>query len=242
VITGEQKPAALPPEWPQEGNRDTVFFQVDQKGCGWLLSSQPAFLYLAWTHLTEALLEQDVSQLPWLRHPAFARERSTFDLFLTQYARMIRDSDRERYLREYARLGFTHVEVNALAGSFPTESGVEGEFYPDFYTYCPALDQFVSSRLNLGLYSEDDLSANLERLRQNALLALKYGLTPGLLCFEPRSVPEAIFEKYPTLRGARVDHPFRSFLPRYNLSIAHPVVQQHYTELIQNLMREVPAL
>lgn len=242
VITPEQRPDKLPSEWPQRNIRGAMLFHVDQGGCGWLLASQPAFLYLAWTHLTESLLEADVSRLPWLSHPAFARERSTFDLFLTQYARPLRGFDRELYLREYARLGFTHVEVNALAGPFPAETGVEGEFYPDFYTYCPALDQFVSSRLNRGLYPEDYLAANLERLRQNALLALKYGLTPGLLCFEPRSVPEAIFEKYPTLRGARVDHPFRSFKPRYNLSIAHPVVRKHYAELVRNLMREVPAL
>jgi hypothetical protein len=214
-----------------------MLFHMDQEGCGWLLASQPAFLYLAWTHLTESLLEADVSELPWLSHPAFAHERSTFDLFLTQYARLIRGFDRELYLREYARLGFTHVEVNALAGPFPAETGVEGEFYPDFYTYCPALDQFVTSRLNQGLYPEDYLAANLERLRQNALLALKYGLTPGLLCFEPRSVPEAIFETYPTLRGAPRGPSLPELEPRYHCSIAHPVVRDHYPELIQTSWR-----
>lgn len=242
VVPEDQRPAALPPEWAPQPGRETLLFHVDGQGCGWLLASQPSFLYLAWTHTVEDLLETDTSGLPWLCHPAFTREKSTFDLFLTQYARLIRDFDRELYLREYARLGFTHVEVNALAGPLPAETGVAGEFYPDFYTYCPALDQFVSSRLNQGLYPEEYLEANLERLRQNALLALKYGLTPGLLCFEPRSVPESIFETYPTLRGARVDHPFRSFKPRYNLSIAHPLVRRHYSELMQNLLEQVPAL
>ncbi len=238
----ESKISQLPRAWTQEPDQETILVHVEKNGCGWLQATQPAFLYLAWTQLVESLLETDLAALPWVRYPAFRTERSTFDLFLTQYARLIRGFDRERYLREYARLGFTHVEVNALAGPFPAETGVEGEFYPDFYTYCPALDQFVSSRLNEGLYSRDYLETNLEQLRENALLALKYGLTPGLLCFEPRSVPEAIFEKYPTLRGARVDHPFRSFLPRYNLSTAHPVVQRHYRELIQNLLKEIPAL
>jgi hypothetical protein len=242
VVPEDPRPAALPPEWEVGPGRDALLFHVDEQGCGWLLASQPAFLYLAWTHTVEDLLETDTSDLPWRCSPAFTREKSTFDLFLTQYARLIRDFDRELYLREYARLGFTHVEVNALAGPRPAETGVAGEFYPDFYTYCPALDQFVSSRLNRGLYPEDYLEANLDRLRQNALLALKYGLTPGLLCFEPRSVPERIFETYPTLRGARVDHPFRSFKPRYNLSIAHPLVRRHYAELLQTLLEQVPAL
>jgi hypothetical protein len=242
VVKPGRKPLQLPPAWTNEGEEDALLFHVDDKGCGWLLATQPAFLYLAWTHVAEDLLERDIGELPGPRRPAFHQEKSTFDLFLTQYARLIRNLDRERYLREYARLGFTHVEVNALAGPFPAEKGVDGEFYPDFYTYCPALDQFVSSRLNLGLYAEEYLAANRERLRENARLALKYGLTPGLLCFEPRSVPERFFERYPTLRGARVDHPFRSFKPRYNLSIAHPLVRKHYAELIRNLLREVPAL
>ena len=44
---------------------------------------------------------------------------------------------------QLARFGFTHVEVNGLAFPEPIEEGVEGEIYPRFYTYCPALDQFA---------------------------------------------------------------------------------------------------
>ena len=222
---------------------DWVSINIDINQCLWLLSSKPYFLYTGFTYLVEDLLDEDTADLlPWMQRMSFSVEKSTFDLFLTQYARLIRNFDREKYIREYARLGFTHIEVNALASSFPLEKGVSGEFYPDFYTYCPALDQFVSSRLNQGIYPAEYLRNNLEVLKENARLALNYGLVPGLLCFEPRSVPEAFFEKYPTLRGARVDHPFRSFMPRYNLSIVHPVVQKHYQELLVKLMKEVPEL
>lgn len=222
---------------------DWVSLNIDINRCLWLLSSKPCFLYMGFTHMIEDLSDKDVADvLPWMREMGFSVEKSTFDLFLTQYARLIRNFDRERYIREYARLGFTHIEVNALAFSSPWEKGVPGEFYPDFYTYCPALDQFVSSRLNQGIYPSDYLESNLRRLKENARLAVKYGLVPGLLCFEPRSVPDAVFEKYPTLRGARVDHPFRSFKPRYNMSIAHPVVRKHYQELLVKLMKEVPQL
>ncbi len=223
--------------------KEGIYFLIDTQECAWLLSSRACFLYLAMTYLNESLSETDVTiGSPWQREMAFAQEKSTFDLFLTQYARMARNFDREAYLREYARLGFTHVEVNALAGPFPLEPGVPGEFYSHFYTYCPALDQFVSSQLNQGAYHREYLDANLARLKENTGLAAKYGLTPGLLCFEPRSVPESLFEKYPTLRGARVDHPFRSFKPRFNLSIVHPVVREHYAEMLTNLLHEVPEL
>ncbi|MCK4336416.1 MAG: hypothetical protein KAX11_00645 [Candidatus Aminicenantes bacterium] len=223
--------------------KEWILFFIDKNQCAWILSSRACFLYTAFCHIFKNLLDEKiVEKFVWFRKISFSREKSTFDLFLTQYARMMRGFRREEYIREYARLGFTHIEVNALAGLFPCEKGVSGEFYPDFYTYCPALDQFVSSRLNKGIYPEEYLQANLLRLKENAALALKYGLIPGLLCFEPRSVPEELLQRYPTLRGARVDHPFRSFKPRYSLALAHPVVQKHYAELMTNLMIEVPEM
>lgn len=234
-LASQGKKLPLEKEW--------VFFDIDKNMCCWLLSSKPCFLYAAFSYIKESFLDLDVSRFKkWLCEMSFDCEKSTFDIFLTQYARLIRGLNREQYIREYARLGFTHIEVNALATPGPKEKGVKGEFYPDFYTYCPALDQFVSSRLNQGIYPQEYLNANLNLLKENASLAVKYGLVPGLLCFEPRSVPETLFKRYPTLRGARVDHPFRSFMPRFNLSVVHPVVQMHYTELITKLMMEVPAL
>lgn len=224
-------------------DRDWVYFSIDHNLNGVLASSKPYFLFAGYSNITENCLDADVSELEnWYRCLSFSSEKSTFDLYLTQYARLLRGFNRERYIREYACLGFTHIEVNALAFPHPVEEGVPGEFYPEFYTYCPGLDQFVSSRLNEGIYPEHYLQANLDLLKKNARLALRYGLMPGLLCFEPRSVPEALFQRYPTLRGARVDHPFRSFKPRYSLSLAHPLVQRHYEEMISKLLQEVPEL
>ncbi len=191
------------PNIPHALDREWVFFSCGEKKCCWLISSKPYFLYAAFFYLTENLIGQDATQLRcWTREISFGAEKSTFDLFLTQYARLIRNFSAEQYIREYARLGFTHVEVNALAWPFPYEKGVYGEFYADFYTCCPGLDQYVSSRLNEGLYPKDYLAANLNLLKQNARRAVDHGLIPGLLCFEPRSVPESFFQRYPTLRGA----------------------------------------
>ena len=224
-------------------DREWIYLHFEPGGPAGILSSQPSFLFTAARFLLEDLAEKDPA---WLRYRlweiSFSAEKSTFDLALTQYARNMRGFDRERYVREYARLGFTHIEVNALAAPLPYEQGVPDEFYSDFYTYCPALDQFVDSRLNRGIYPREHLEANLARLKENARLALKYGLAPGLLCFEPRSVPETLFQKYPTLRGPRIDHPFRSFKPRYALSLVHPLARRHYAEMMSKLMAEVPEL
>jgi hypothetical protein len=55
-------------------------------------------------------------------------------------------------------------------------------------------------------------------------------------------MPEEFWSRYGFLRGARIDHPRETFRPRYTLAMAHPVVRQHYRELIQQVMHAVPDL
>ncbi len=234
----------LLPAKPNDQSEEFIYLQLKENGSGILISSHKNFLFSFMCNLLENWDNKDVGQYQtgkWIT-PAFKWHRSTFDYFLTQMGRVQRNLNRANYIRDLARLGFTHVEVNGLAYPMGLESGPKGEIYPMFYTYCPALDQFVYSTLNKGLYPLFYLSANMRNLKQNAKLAEKYGLTPGLLCFEPRSVPEQFFDRYPMLRGARVDHPFRSFKPRYNMTITHPKVREHYAEMLQKLMKEVPEL
>ncbi|MDD8025769.1 MAG: hypothetical protein PHI34_04595 [Acidobacteriota bacterium] len=222
--------------------KEWFWLNLEADGSGALVASSPAYLVTGAIHLVEDLAEEDVSRIRRVVPITFGLEKSTFDIVLTQYGRIIRPFDRDRYMREYARLGFSQVEVNGLATPHAWEQGPPDEFYPDFYTYCPALDQFASSRWNRGIYPQEYIDANLARLKENVHLAVKYGLEPGLLCFEPRSMPETFFRRYPTLRGPRIDHPFRSFLPRYSLTLAHPAARAHYAELIANLLREAPEL
>ncbi len=172
--------------------------------------------------------------------PAFRHLRPAYDSLLNNHARTARGFDPEEHIREMARLGFTHVEVNGLAASFPYEQAAPDELLYRFYTYCAALDQFVYSKLNKGIYPFEYLRANLNKLKQSAELAEKYGLRAGILAFEPRSVPDQLLERYPMLRGARVDHPLRSFRPRYNLTTAHPVVLDHYSEMLEKILNEAP--
>jgi hypothetical protein len=221
-----------------------IFFTIREDGSGTLVVKETCHLFSYISHLLENCLDDQVEKYAEGKHvePAFDWNRVTYDFFLTQEGRIQKDLDREAYVAELARLGFTHIEVNGLAFPMGLETGPRGEIYPMFYTYCPALDQFVYSELNKGLYPYYYLSANMNYLVENARLARKYGLIPGLLCFEPRSVPEQFFEKYPMLRGARVDHPFRSFKPRYNMTITHPRVLEHYGEMLTRIMQEVPEL
>jgi hypothetical protein len=223
---------------------DWMLVRIGEQGGIELLASRPHLLYYLSTFVREdwATLPVEAFRTGKIVTPSFPNLRPVYDLFLTQHARTVRNFNREEHIRHLARLGFSHVEVNGLAMPVPFERGPQGELLHRFYTYCPSLDQFVASRLNRGFYDDDYLQANLNFLKKNAQIAEQYGLTPGLVCFEPRSVPDNLLQRYPMLRGARVDHPIRSWHPRFNLSIAHPVVQQHYAEMMENLMHEVPQL
>jgi hypothetical protein len=174
-----------------------------------------------------------ISTFPWLRNLS--------DFFVGSI-RSARHFDREAYVRQLAEQGFTHLTVNGLGVDRPFETGPTGDVYSWFYDYSPDLDQFVSSTLIDGFYPAEYLRKNLEFLKAGAALATRHGLVPGLHINSPRSMPEEFWRKYPFLRGARIDHPRESFKPRYTLAMAHPVVQQHYRELVHNLMKEVPQL
>ncbi|MBP6508894.1 MAG: hypothetical protein KA257_15145, partial [Opitutaceae bacterium] len=172
----------------------------------------------------------------------FPWHRPHWDACLTQYWRSIRKFDRERYVATLAETGFTHVEVNGLQAHMPMEDSVQSEYYSQFYTYTPGFNHFIDTPLTAGLWQPHYLEANLNNLKSLVGLARQYGLKPGVTMFEPRTLPERFFQRYPTLRGARVDHPFRSRLPRYCLAQDHPVTKQHYRAAIQNLMKAAPEL
>ncbi len=218
-------------------------FRLSADGTGELTASHAHFLYTAFCRVRDDWSDEDVNRfatghtirmrVPWLEGN---------DGFFAALPRIARHYDPEKTIQELARLGCTHVSVNVLAFPEAMEQGVPGEIYPRFYAGSPDLDQFVSTELTRGLYPREYLEANLALLKKNAGLALAYGLTPGLTVCSPRTMPEAFFAKYPYLRGARVDHPFRSYRPRYTATLSHPLVRWHYAELMRTMMKEVPQL
>jgi hypothetical protein len=216
------------------------WIRVTVDGIGEVVASEPAYLFAAVRLLATrppAGWREGV-----LVRPTFALNRVLWDGILTQYWRTARNFDAEHYVRTLAESGFTHLEVNGLQAAMAMEDSVPTEFYAQFYNYCAGFNHFVETPLTKGLWPSQYLSANLQHLKRLAALGRKYGLKPGVVMFEPRTLPERFFAKYPTLRGARVDHPFRSRLPRYTLAQDHPVTRRHYRECVRALMKEVPDL
>ena len=221
-----------------------LWIRLGRDGSGEISSNVGSFLFAGarWAGRGFEGLDPEALEEGILVEAPFELNRPVFDASLNQYWRDGRGFDRESYVQRLAESGFTHIEVNGLASPMAMEETTATEFYPQFYTYAPGLNHFVDTELTRGFWPSHYLEANINRVRKLAELGRKYGLRPGIVCFEPRSLPERFFTQYPTLRGARVDHPFRSRIPRYCLAQDHPVTQRHYRDLIQNMMREVPEL
>ncbi len=225
-------------------DKDWGFVKFNKEGSGEIIVSKPYLLFSICCYLNDYLKDCSADDFysGKIIEIGFKWNRTEFDSCLTQFSRTARNFDWKSHIKEYARLGYSHVEVNSLATPHGMEPCVPGETYSVFYTYCACPDQFVHSKLNKGFYPAEYLSANLSMLKKYSQEAIKYGMTPGIHSFEPRNVPEDLLKKYPTLRGGRTDHPFRSWKPRFNLTIAHPFVRMHYKELIQKLLKEVPEM
>ncbi|MDI1336888.1 MAG: hypothetical protein PSU94_11965 [Lacunisphaera sp.] len=235
-------PAKLPSQ--AKGSTAWMWLRIADDGTGEICATHGSFLFAAVrlfaTNASDLTREKLAAGL-WL--PAtFGWHRPHWDACYTQYWRSARKFEPERYVASLAEAGFTHCEVNGLQAHMPYEDTVAHEYYPQFYTYAPGFNHFVDTPLTQGVWPAHYLDANLNHLKHLADLGRRYGLKPGVCMFEPRTLPERFFAKHPTLRGARVDHPFRSRLPRYTMAQDHPIVQRHYREALQKIMRAVPDL
>ena len=218
-------------------------FSLHESGAGYLVVSSKHLLYALFCQIREEWLHlpADRFRSGTVITPAFLHITGE-DGFYGRRRRFCLGYDPESTVKALARMGCSHIIVNALATRYPKEQGPAGEIYYRFYQFAPDLDQYVETELNRGTYSPEYLKANRSFLKQQARLAEKYGLTPGMHIANPRSCPESFFDKFPFLRGARVDHTFRSFEPRYTMSTAHPLVRWHYAHMMQKLLTEVPQI
>lgn len=242
ALASRGQPAGLPSQAAEKSA--WMWLRIDDQGHGEIVATHGSFLFAAVRLLSRGTSDFTREKLAaglWL--PAsFGWHRPHWDACFAQYWRSARKFDPEHYVASLAEAGFTHCEVNALQAHMPYEDLVPWEYYPTFYSYAPGFNHFVDTPLTQGLWPALYLDANLEHLRKLADLGRRYGLRPGVAMFEPRTMPERFFAKFPTLRGARVDHPFRSRLPRYTMAQDHPIVQRHYREALQKIMRTVPDL
>lgn len=186
--------------------------------------------------------EEDICEFNVSR---FNRLYENFDDFYSGFARAADNFNLEIHMIDLVRAGVENFEINTLYDDIPIqvrEREHPNDVYPWWCTYSPSLDMFYESNLNKGTYTDKMLRENRSILLHNAELASALGMAPVFTTFEPRVCPERLFKRYPEIRGARVDFDAYSAIPEYGLDPTHPLVLEHFSELIAQLMQDVPNL
>ena len=196
-------------------------------------------------HALLKVLDRYEDALQEINISRFNRLFQNFDDFSGAFTRAADDFDLEVHIIDIARSGAESFEINTLYDDIPVqirERLHKTDVYPWWCSYCPGLDMFYASRLFRGVHRESMLENNRKVLLNNARLARALGLAPTFTTFEMRLIPDRFFLHYPELRGARVDYDPYSNAPEYCLDPTHPMVQEHFAEMLTMLLQDVPDL
>ena len=180
-----------------------------------------------------------------IRKQVFRSTTMEFDDWSGGFHRMADGFDMDEHVADAVRVGMQGIEINLLADIAPiqvTERRCDADMYQWWCIYSPALDMFYESELTRGTYPRDYLERNRQKLLQTAELARSWGLKLTFLGFEPRAWPERLYDRYPELRGARVDCSDYSVEAEFAPDPNHPLVLQHYSEMMTQLLQDVPDL
>lgn len=196
-------------------------------------------------HALLKVLDMPEEEIREINISRFGRLYQNFDDFSGGFARAADDFDMETHMIDIVRSGAESFEINTLYDDIPIqirERQHKNDAYPWWCSYAPGLDMFYASSLFKGVYRQSMLDKNRKVLLNNARLAKALGLAPTFTTFEPRVIPDRFFLQYPELRGARVDYDAYSTTPEYALDPTQPLVQEHYADMLTQLMRDVPEL
>ena len=119
-----------------------IFFRFQENGSGALYVKSTCYIYSFVCDLLENRLEDSLERYLEGKHiePAFDWNRVTYDYFLTQEGRIQKDFNRETYIAELARLGFTHIEVKRTGISYGIRNRSRGRGISDvLHLFVPLL-------------------------------------------------------------------------------------------------------
>jgi len=228
------------------GKRWDLIYETDDGG--WIVTGSTPFAaaHAALT-LADWLRWDEPLPRPFrkLRRAVFRSMTMEFDDWSAGFARLADGFDMAKHVADAARVGIEALEINLLADAVPVQVR-ERRVYEDKYQwwciYSPGLDMFFESDLSRGTYQRAMLQRNLDKLKAAAEMCRAWGITPTFIAFEPRVWPERLFDKYPDLRGARVDCSDYSAEAEFAPDPNHPLVQEHYADMMTQLMQTVPDL
>ncbi|PID91839.1 MAG: hypothetical protein CSA96_06310 [Bacteroidetes bacterium] len=138
--------------------------------------------------------------------------------------------------------GRVELNVSTLAdkGFYDVPEG--RNFWHEYASCNPTVYKFFPDRKIAPYIPEAFVRRNRELILAKAEILREFGLGAAFWSYEPNHLPEAFFEAYPHMRGARVDHPRRGNTPAFAPCISVQETQEMYVNMIAELLEKVPEL
>ncbi len=149
------------------------------------------------------------------------------------------------FAQQMARLkpfGRVDVTINspALKGDFECPEGSCD--WHEYAAYNRSVEAFFPDKILLPFIPEDYISKNRQLLLSKVSVLKELGLSAAFSSNEPRYLPEKFFEKYPHLRGPRVDHPRRSVQKEFAPCFHQSETVEMYRNMVGQLYKNAPEI
>jgi hypothetical protein len=142
-------------------------------------------------------------------------------------------------LRPYGRVD---ICINAPAEKSEYEIPENSCDWHEYASYNRSVAAFFPDAKLVPFFPADFVAKNRQLLLYKAGVLRELGLSASFRSNEPRFLPEAFFEKYPDLRGPRVDHPRRSVQKEFAPCFHRPETIEMYRNMAEQLFANVPEI
>ena len=157
------------------------------------------------------------------------RNAGDFEVLASQAARL-----RQR--------GRVEVGINSLAERTLSDIPPGGSSWHDYTTTLPSLEKIFPHPDLQPFVDAEHVRRNQQLLREKLPILRRHKLDAAAQFHMPWILPEGFFEKYPHLRGPRVDHPRRSRREAFAICVDTEEGRRFYAEMFGRFAREVPEL
>ena len=144
----------------------------------------------------------------------------------------------EAFARQMARLkpfGSVDVSINSPAEKADFEIPEGGSPWHEYASYNLSVHIFFPDAKLAPFLPVDFVQKNQQLLLSKVAIIRKFGLGATWAATDPLFLPEAFFEKYPHMRGPRVDHPRRSNHQEFSACFH----QQETIDMYQNMVNQL---
>lgn len=140
------------------------------------------------------------------------------------------------------RYGRVQIDIGVLAAKAAFELPPGGDEWHEYAAFNANLSKFFPHAKIAPFYPKEWVSKNHSLLLAKAAILRGYGLEAALSSNDTHYLPETFFDRYPHLRGPRVDHPRRSRREEFSFCVDLPETREMIEWMAAEAKRAIPEL